>query len=184
MSRLERKRRLLAAVVEFTGTGTIYRKSIRTVHLRVDRSRISGKTITLESLGEDTQSVCEILRAIFGRLDEGQEHLVMLTFDLSGSLKGFKVIASGTQHKVEIDEALVYRNALMLGAASIVLAHNHPSEEVEPSVHDLETTQTLAKIGWDLKVTLLDHMILTSTKCLSIHSMYPALFTPPFGKIN
>ncbi len=63
--------------------------------------------------------------------------MFMLMLNLSGEVTGYKVLASEKQDSVEVDPKIVFRNALLLGAAGIILAHNHPSGNVEPSKNDL-----------------------------------------------
>jgi DNA repair protein RadC len=52
--------------------------------------------------------------------------------------------------------------ALKTNASSIILAHNHPSGNLQPSDADVKLTQKLAEAGKVLEITLLDHLIVTS----------------------
>jgi DNA repair protein RadC len=185
MPYLKRKsRRLTRAIIDFTEVDTVYKKRpLKTIQLRIDRVLLTTKTFDLETLG-DPEDICEILGGIFNRLDDDQEHLVLLTLDPSGNVKGFKVISSGTMESIVIDQAIIYRNALLLGAAFVVLAHNHPDGTIEPSYSDLKATVKLARIGHDLRIPLIDHIIFTPSKCISIHRAYPHLFKEPFEDLK
>jgi DNA repair protein RadC len=55
----------------------------------------------------------------------------------------------------------------MQGSASIIVAHNHPSGEVEPSDEDTKTTKLLFEAGTILGISLLDHVIFTNDKFYS-----------------
>lgn len=86
------------------------------------------------------QNVCDILRAILAQLDDDQEHFILLILNISGEVIGFKMLASGAMDHVVVDPKLVFRNALLLGAAQFIVAHNHPSGKVSPSSHDSSVT--------------------------------------------
>jgi DNA repair protein RadC len=62
----------------------------------------------------------------------------------------------------------VFADALMDRAASVILAHNHPSGALEPSAEDLALTSRLQKAGELLGIRVLDHLIVTSTGFLSL----------------
>ena len=59
-----------------------------------------------------------------------------------------------------VDPAIVYGVALRHRAMAIVVAHNHPSGDPEPSRHDIEVTLRLAEAGRVLGVPLLDHVVI------------------------
>lgn len=179
-----RRHRHSTAIIDFTEVDTIYKKRpLKTIQIVIDRVMLTTKSFDLETLG-DPEDFCEVLGGIFNRLDDDQEHLVLLTLDPSANVRGFKVISSGTKESIVIDPAIIYKNALLLGAACIVLAHNHPSGELEPSYEDLKATVRLARIGQDLRIPLIDHIIYTTEKCISIHRAYPHLFKAPFDDLK
>ena len=54
----------------------------------------------------------------------------------------------------------VFRPAIQLAAAAIIVAHNHPSGDPKPSGDDIELTKRLAEAGTPLGIALLDHMVI------------------------
>ena len=60
-----------------------------------------------------------------------------------------------------------FRAAVIGGAHAVVLMHNHPSGEVEPSSADVQTTKILADAGRVLKIEVLDHIIVGHGRCHS-----------------
>lgn len=60
------------------------------------------------------------------------------------------------------DIRLIFAAALKAGATAIILAHNHPSGTLIPSVADRDLTKRIKQVGELLEITLLDHLILTS----------------------
>ena len=62
----------------------------------------------------------------------------------------------------------VFADPLMDRAASIIVAHNHPSGTLEPSPEDLAITKRLQKAGEVLGIKVLDHLIITTTGLISL----------------
>lgn len=66
----------------------------------------------------------------------------------------------GGRSKVSIDSSLIFKNAILKGSVSIILAHNHPGfEELKPSEEDLKVTKKLQACGDILDINVLDHLI-------------------------
>lgn len=81
-----------------------------------------------------------------------------------------EVVGEGT-----IDEAPVYvrevlRRALELGSAGLILVHNHPSGDPEPSRADRDITRRIAAAGQAMGVALLDHVIVAASGTVSFHA--------------
>ncbi len=66
----------------------------------------------------------------------------------------------------------VFRPALEYSAAAIIVAHNHPSGDLKPTKADIEITDQLIKAGKILGVNLLDHIIISQDKFISIPATY------------
>lgn len=62
----------------------------------------------------------------------------------------------------------VFRPAIEYGAAAVIVAHNHPSESLEPTTADRDVTRQLKASGILLGIELLDHLIITSDRFISI----------------
>lgn len=74
----------------------------------------------------------------------------------------------------------VFRCALKANASKILIAHNHPSEDLEPSDPDIEITKRLAHLGCQLEIPLVDHIIFNKTNYLSLAEQ-GYLYLPPVG---
>ena len=125
------------------------------------------KTIQIKLRVKDNQDnasspkqAYEIAKAIFNDLDADQEHMILLALDSINQIKGYKVIASGGQCSTDPDFKIIFRNALLLGAVSIILVHNHPSGETRPSVADEIFTRKVKEAGEILSIPVLDHLII------------------------
>lgn len=66
-----------------------------------------------------------------------------------------------------IDNKQILRNAILLGAQGIIIAHNHPTDDPRPSKSDVLSTQSLEKSCAALELTLLDHIIIANSSYYS-----------------
>ena len=86
----------------------------------------------------------------------------MLTLDSRLSLLGdFQAVAGGALMHVTVTPREVFATAVERRAAAIVLAHNHPSGDPQPSPDDRLFTQRMARAGAVLGIQLLDHLVVT-----------------------
>ncbi|HVZ57687.1 MAG TPA: JAB domain-containing protein [Chitinophagaceae bacterium] len=89
------------------------------------------------------------------------EQFKVMLLSRANNVLGIVSISSGGVSDTEVDPKLVFAAALKANASSLVLCHNHPSGNPEPSVSDLELTQRLDQAAHLLDLKLLDHLILT-----------------------
>jgi DNA repair protein RadC len=75
-------------------------------------------------------------------------------------LIGVENISQGTLDMILVHPREVFKSAIVVNAASLVLVHNHPSGDPAPSEADIKVTRDLIRAGQLLKIELLDHVIL------------------------
>lgn len=92
-----------------------------------------------------------------------QEYFVALSLDGGQRLIALRTIAIGTLDAVIAHPREVFADAIADRAASVVVAHNHPSGDLHPSQKDITLTQQLAAAGQLLGIALRDHLIVTRT---------------------
>lgn len=100
--------------------------------------------------------------------DKKQEHFVVLTLDGANRLISNTTIFQGTLNQSLVHPREIFAKALEDRAASIIVAHNHPSGTAQPSAEDLETTAKLKEAGELLGIKVLEHIIVTKFDHLSI----------------
>ena len=83
-----------------------------------------------------------------------------MLLDIRQRVIGIKTIYRGSLHTSVIRIAEVFRPAIEAPAASIILAHNHPSGACNPSAEDLRVTREICKAGKLLNIKVLDHLII------------------------
>lgn len=97
----------------------------------------------------------------FNFLFQGQVKKRFLVFWLSSSnvVTGFEVISEGLLNCSLVHPREVYRGAIVSTAANIILAHNHPSGNTEPSNEDISITKQLVEAGKIMGISVFDHII-------------------------
>jgi DNA repair protein RadC len=105
----------------------------------------------------------DILLRLADLRDKSQEYFIALSLDGGQRLIAQRTITIGTLDTVLAHPREVFADALADRAASVIVAHNHPSGETKPSAKDIALTQQLTAAGQLLGVELYDHFILTKT---------------------
>lgn len=91
--------------------------------------------------------------------DKKQEHFVSLTLDGANRLIAKRIITIGTLTASLVHPREVFAEAITDRAASIIIAHNHPSGNLQPSDADRAVTERLREVGELLGINLVDHII-------------------------
>ena len=100
-----------------------------------------------------------IMQPVLGELPH-EEFWVML-LDNSHKVLEKKNISIGGITGTLVDTRLVFKKAIEAGAVAMVLAHNHPSGNLKPSMQDKALTMKLIEAGKLLDIKILDHLIIT-----------------------
>ncbi len=100
--------------------------------------------------------------------DQPKEHFVALYLNTRNNLLRREVVAVGGLNASAVQPRDVFAPALPLGAAAVIVAHNHPSGDVQPSPEDLEVTRQLQAAGRLLGIEVLDHLVLAPQRYLSL----------------
>lgn len=107
-----------------------------------------------------------LVRPLLAGLD--RERCLLLSLDVRNRLIGLDTISIGSVDHTFMTPREIYRDALLRGAAAIMLAHNHPSGDPTASAADLAVTRRLASAGAVLGVALLDHLVIGDTGFTSL----------------
>ncbi|MBU3668635.1 MAG: JAB domain-containing protein [Candidatus Taylorbacteria bacterium] len=101
-----------------------------------------------------------------------KEQLCGLYLDTHNRIIHQEIISIGTLNSNLVHPREVFKPALEYGAASVVLAHNHPSGVLEPSTADVEVTKQLIQAGRVVGIHLMDHLVIGKTGFVSIQAEY------------
>jgi len=133
-----------------------YQVRVRCVSFTVVRE--PGATLGRPQLSSPAV-VVPVARGLFP--DDGREHFLALYLNAQNRLLAAHEVSVGTCSSTVVNAAGVFGPALrLLGAASVILAHNHPSGDATPSREDLRLTRQLADAGKLLEIHVHDHVIL------------------------
>lgn len=118
----------------------------------------------------------DVLRTAWdqNRIDLLEEFKILL-LDNKNSCLGISHISTGGMNLCPVDPKIVFTTALKAAAKQIILAHNHPSGNLNPSQEDIGLTRRLIEAGKLLDISVVDHIILTSE---GYHSFADARLMP------
>lgn len=101
----------------------------------------------------------DVLPLVRHYADRKQEHFLSLSLNGAHEVSATRVVSVGLVNRALVHPREVFAEALVDRAAAVVVAHNHPSGNVEPSPEDREVTGRLQKAGNTLGIAMLDHII-------------------------
>ena len=107
-----------------------------------------------------------VAQAVYMR-DKAREHLMTIFLNARNEMVYKKPMFIGTLNANLVHPREIFQEALKQNAASVILVHNHPSGDPEPSEDDLEITKRIAEAGKIMGIDVLDHVIITKTKAFS-----------------
>ena len=108
---------------------------------------------------------------------QDREMFFVLTLNQSLKLLYKESVAMGATEQLHTAPREIFRRAITLNASAIIIAHNHPDGDLEPSKEDLETTKSLVASGHILSIVVLDHMIFANkSKWVSLKDDHANLF--------
>ncbi|MBO0588184.1 MULTISPECIES: DNA repair protein RadC [unclassified Sporosarcina] len=99
---------------------------------------------------------------------EEQEQFVVICLNVKNEVTGRKVIFKGSLNSTIVHPREVFKFALEKTAASIIVAHQHPSGNSSPSAEDIEVTKRLVDCGLTLGIECLDHIIVANDSYISL----------------
>lgn len=115
---------------------------------------------------------------LLGALRTGlQESVVVLTLDGNNQIIKLHAITLGLANQSQIHPRETFFPAIQDRAVSILVAHNHPSGNLEPSEADLVATRRLVEVSKTMGIPLLDHLIVSENGFLSLRERFPGYFT-------
>ena len=99
---------------------------------------------------------------------EAREHFLVVILNTKNNIIATPEISVGSLSASVVHPREVFREVLKYPAASIILAHNHPSGDPSPSREDIAVTARLVKAGKIMDIPVLDHIILGDSRFISL----------------
>lgn len=102
-------------------------------------------------------------------MHENQENFIAVYLDSKSRLISYKILFKGTLNTSCVHPREIFKYAYLESAYSIIVIHNHPSGEVDPSSADSILTDSLFQIGKLMGIPIVDHIIIGKTKYYSFY---------------
>jgi DNA repair protein RadC len=112
------------------------------------------------------EMAAEYLRSKILNFD--REHFLVMSFDVRNRLISIDEVSSGTLTASLVHPRETFESAIRNHAAQIIVGHNHPSHDTEPSEDDIKITKRLYDAGKIMGIELIDHIIVTETEYSSL----------------
>lgn len=147
--------------------GISHIKALQILGLVEISKRINDIGYNLDHLCLDELCIVkEYIRKKIGQCNN--EQVLVLFLDNSLHLIADRILFRGETNKITLSLNLILKLALELEASKIILAHNHPSNWVLPSIQDIELTKRLAQACELIGIRLIDHIIVSSQDSYSM----------------
>ena len=115
---------------------------------------------------KDARQVADFVRSVL--TDNSREHCIALYLDSVNQIASYSIVSIGGANSAPLAPREVFQRAVLVGAISIILSHNHPSGSLTPSDADRILTISMKKAGEVLGIEILDHVIVTDHGYVSL----------------
>ncbi len=126
--------------------------------MELGRRRKESKEVKREKLTNSVEAV-NLMQPLLGDLMHEEFWIIFL--NRANGIIGKKQISVGGMSGTVADPRMIFKAALDQKAVSIILCHNHPSGNNQPSAADVQLTKNISEGGKVLEITVLDHIIVT-----------------------
>ena len=114
------------------------------------------------------KDIYEVLTKVCRIQCNAEEVFILITLNTKNIVTGYFEVHRGTINTSLVHPREVFKRALLNNASNIMVAHNHPSGDPNPSKEDIQITERLKEAGNLLGINLLDHIIVGDDKYISL----------------
>ncbi len=119
---------------------------------------LKNAAIKLLSAQDAVTVLRDLLRAE-DEIDRDREHFFVLHLNTRSVIETVELVSLGSLNTTVVHPRETFRRAVSAGACSLILAHNHPSEDIEPSEEDCSMTKAMHTAGKVLGIEVVDHLV-------------------------
>jgi DNA repair protein RadC len=120
------------------------------------------------------ETVADFVRSVL--VDNSREHFFALFLNAANVVVGYSLVALGSSNHANVHLREILQRALIVGSVSIVVSHNHPSNDITPSTQDAAITKAIREGCSTIGLSLLDHVVVTEKAYFSFRESRPELF--------
>lgn len=114
------------------------------------------------------KDIYEVLTKVCRIQCNAEEVFILITLNTKNIITGYFEVHRGTINTSLVHPREVFKRALLNNASNIMVAHNHPSGDPNPSKEDIQITERLKEAGNLLGINLIDHIIVGDDKYISL----------------
>ena len=129
-------------------------------YLKQLKVTFTRKRVDDDLLGRPVKEAKQVVELFKDMQDETKEKVVAVHLNPQLEILSYEVVAMGTARNALVDAGEVFRNVLLAHGSSVIMVHNHPSGNPEPSDEDRGVVLTLADAGRLLERPLQDFIII------------------------
>lgn len=136
-------------------------KTVLTEERKVKLEKEKSKNCPMiDSTINSPDKVLSVARDFLRMHEDSEEHAYMLCLNTKLVLTSVFQISHGTVNSAMMGAREIFQKALLANAVHIVVLHNHPSGDCNPSIEDIKVTERLVKAGDIVGVSVMDHVII------------------------
>src|SRR5512135_1310798 len=127
---------------------------------------LKDSNIKVES-AEEVAKVFQDILSLEDSVEQDKEHFYVMHLMMKNQVKMVELVNVGILNSTPVHPRETFRRAVIAGSAAIIIAHNHPSGESDPSDEDTRLTKHIFEAGRIRGIDMLDHIIFTKAKYFS-----------------
>ncbi len=135
----------------------------------ISRRIISPASTAQKIIIRSSQDVFKMLQPKIGHFTK--EHFIVISCDTRNGIIAADTVSIGILNASLLHPREIFDTAIRRHAASIVLVHNHPSGDPDPSDQDIEITEKVFKAGVIIGIPILDHIIIAKDSFSSLRDL-------------
>jgi DNA repair protein RadC len=121
------------------------------IYLKDSKIKVTG--------AKEVAKVFQDILALEDKIDQEKEHYYIMHLNIRSQVMMVELVTIGVLNSSLVHPRETFRRAVIAGSAAIIIAHNHPSGEVDPSDEDMKITRMMLEAGNILGIAMRDHII-------------------------
>lgn len=122
---------------------------------------------------KSTDDIYAIMQKILlreNKVDRNREHFWTICLDNANKILNIELVSLGSIRQTVVEPMEVFSIPLQKRAVKIILVHNHPSQELHPSLADKDITDRLIQVGLIVHIPVIDHLIISEKSYYSFEA--------------
>ncbi len=136
------------------------------VRIRQEKRELPKEYRGLVGQIKSPTDVISLASGIIGNAD--REHMLVICLNVKNEVTAIHIAHIGSINACIVHPREIFKSAILNNAASIIIAHNHPSYDLRPSPEDIEVTERIKNAGLIIGIELIDHIIVNDNEGLSL----------------